>query len=121
MAEKILQDATLRVTLKVEAPRTDFAPLDARRFKIAIDSALRELYGQLGGSGHRLDLLPGSDAPTAPHSASGILLIDQRSLVPVWTALTLFGTFEGHVCCFEIEQVSPWLMGLACPRHLDVP
>jgi len=84
--------------------------LTAVELKVIINKALLDLYGEVGCS-IQVDVLR-----CDTESIRFILRTPYRSLVHVWSALTLCGVYKEHTLAFRVHMVSDHLMTLA---HLD--
>jgi len=84
--------------------------LTAVEVKVIVNKALLDLYGEVGCS-IQVDVLRCDSG-----SRRFILRTPHRSLVRVWSALTLCSAYKEHTLAFRVHMVSDHLMTLA---HLD--
>ncbi|XP_038054225.1 ribonuclease P protein subunit p14-like isoform X2 [Patiria miniata] len=86
--------------------------IDSVQFRALVSKALHQLYGETGAS-IPVDILRFQD-----DTMEAILRVSGRSLVKVWSALTLLGEYAQEECAIRVTQVSPHLLALAVDsRH----
>lgn len=81
--------------------------LSAEQFKQLIISGLKDLYGEVGAA-FPFDVLKFDQT-----ELSAILRVYNSSLVKLWSAITLIGSYERVSCAFRVTQVSPFLLALS--------
>ncbi|XP_062979504.1 ribonuclease P protein subunit p14 [Elgaria multicarinata webbii] len=81
--------------------------LNAVEFKQLIISALKRLHGEVGAA------LPVDLLTYEEKTLSAILRVPTIGLVKLWSALTLFGSYQNRKCSFRVIQTSPFLLALA--------
>ncbi|XP_061487754.1 ribonuclease P protein subunit p14-like [Rhineura floridana] len=81
--------------------------LNAVEFKQLIISALKRLHGEVGAA------LPVDILTYEEKTLSAILRVANAGLVKLWSALTLFGSYQNGKCAFRVMQTSPFLLALA--------
>ncbi|XP_071809465.1 ribonuclease P protein subunit p14-like [Asterias amurensis] len=80
---------------------------DSLTFKLVVTKALKELFGDAGAA-IPVDILGFLD-----QTMEAILRVPGRSVVKLWSALTLLSECGGEECAIRVKQVSPHLMSLA--------
>ncbi|KAG9260331.1 ribonuclease P protein subunit p14 [Astyanax mexicanus] len=81
--------------------------LSAEQFKQLIITGLKDLYGEVGAA-FPFDVLTFNQT-----ELSAILRVYHSSLVKLWSAITLIGSYESVSCAFRVTQVSPFLLALS--------
>ncbi|CAI5687174.1 ribonuclease P protein subunit p14 isoform X2 [Oreochromis niloticus] len=93
----------LKVRLVLE---DDSTRLSAVELKYFIITGLKSLYGEVGAALNFDVLKYDEDTLTA------FLRVYSRSLVKLWSSLTLLGSYQNQACAFRVLQVSPFLLAL---------
>ncbi|XP_048348211.1 ribonuclease P protein subunit p14 [Sphaerodactylus townsendi] len=81
--------------------------LNAVEFKQLIVSALKLLHGEVGAA------LPVDVLSYEEKNLFAILRVPIIGLVKLWSALTLFDSYQNRKCAFRVTQTSPFLLALA--------
>lgn len=93
----------LKVRLVLE---DDSTRLSAVELKYFIITGLKSLYGEVGAA-LNFDVLKYDE-----DTLTGFLRVYSRSLVKLWSSLTLLGSYQNQACAFRVLQVSPFLLAL---------
>lgn len=80
--------------------------LSAVELKLFIITGLRNLFGEVGAA-LNFDLLKYDE-----NTLTAFLRVDSKSLVKLWSSLTLLGCYQDQPCAFRVLQVSPFLLAL---------
>uniref|UniRef100_A0AAY4BYC9 Uncharacterized protein n=1 Tax=Denticeps clupeoides TaxID=299321 RepID=A0AAY4BYC9_9TELE len=89
--------------------------IGAVQFKQLIVSAVRDLYGEVGGA-FNFDVLCYDES-----ALTAVLRVYNSGLVKLWSALTLLGSYKNKLCAVRVMQVSPFLLALSGnSRELDL-
>nr|XP_028575439.1 ribonuclease P protein subunit p14 isoform X2 [Podarcis muralis] len=104
----VLKNASEYHYLKIhlEFQEADFS-LNAVEFKQLIISALKRLHGEVGAA-LLVDVLTYEE-----ETLSAVLRVPNVGLAKLWSALTLFGSYQNRKCAFRVIQTSPFLLALA--------
>lgn len=104
----------LKLFLEVSGAKDEWN-LTESLFKSIIVEALRVLHGQTGAS-ITVDILKFN-----METYEAIIRVPEGGLVKLWSALTLFSSYNGARCAFRILQVSTHLLSLASSSREWVP
>ncbi|KAM6981110.1 ribonuclease P protein subunit p14 [Aplochiton taeniatus] len=80
---------------------------NAVQLKQLIIRGLQDLYGEVGAA------LPFDLLKYDEQTLTAILRVRDRSLVKLWSAMTLLGTYQNQPCAFRVSQVSHFLLALS--------
>ncbi|KAL2091668.1 hypothetical protein ACEWY4_013931 [Coilia grayii] len=94
----------MKICLVLEKGRRN---VEAAQFKQLMISGLRQLYGEVGAA------LPFDVLKFDPSTLTGMVRVCNSSLVKLWSAITLIGSYQNELCAFRVTQVSPFLIALS--------
>ncbi|CAJ1052017.1 ribonuclease P protein subunit p14 isoform X2 [Xyrichtys novacula] len=93
----------MKICLVLDDESTKLSAVDLKLF---ILTGLKNLFGEVGAA-ISFDLLKYDE-----DTLSGLLRVPSRSLVKLWSSLTLLGFYQNQACAFRVLQVSPYLLSL---------
>ncbi|XP_039860325.1 ribonuclease P protein subunit p14 [Simochromis diagramma] len=93
----------LKVRLVLEDESTRLSAVELKYFII---TGLKSLYGEVGAA-LNFDVLKYDEG-----TLTALLRVFSRSLVKLWSSLTLLGSYQNKACAFRVLQVSPFLLAL---------
>jgi RNase P/RNase MRP subunit POP5 len=106
--------AFLETTLVLSGgPKQTQTVFDRKLVKSIIVQATRGLFGVVGSAAWTVDVVDWN-----AQSRRAVLRVPADALVRVRAALTLFRSFRGEPCRFDVDRASADLRSLACERHL---